>query len=236
MLKSVKGARSQTAIKEVVKHLRKFGATDQTTDEDGNTPLHFAAGADHTQIVKYLLKSGSDPTQRNSKGQTPADSAPDGPTKLKLLSFKGLSIKFRYISSESFPSFIVGPCRLVENRKDDKSFHSSMMIPLIQRACDFVTPREGVVLESNYKRKPHEAANAYFTNERVKLSIEDRTAGTEAAVTLASSSHFPQILSDRLCFFEESQKSVFISEILASSQQMNAPTCAGRSACVATDV
>ena len=94
LLKTVKGPHNQSALREVVRHLRNFGATDQTTDEDGNTPLHFAARADDTQVVMHLLTTGSNPTERNSRDQTPADSAPEGPTKLILVAFQGKSIVY----------------------------------------------------------------------------------------------------------------------------------------------
>lgn len=42
-------------------------------NEEGNTPLHLAAAACHTGIVKLLLDAGADKNARNKEGKRPAD-------------------------------------------------------------------------------------------------------------------------------------------------------------------
>jgi serine/threonine protein kinase len=46
-------------------------------NEDGNTPLHFAAKAGNAKIVGLLLERGANPEKKNSEGKTPLHCAAD---------------------------------------------------------------------------------------------------------------------------------------------------------------
>lgn len=77
------------AFEEIVRLLTKSGATPRSKDEDGNTPLHFAAKANFKQVIRNLLVSGANPNQPNNRGHTPGEGAQERKTKLQLLAFQG---------------------------------------------------------------------------------------------------------------------------------------------------
>ena len=53
-------------------HLLKKESIDvNAKNEDGQTPLHFAARRGHTETVKYLVEKGADVNAKNKYGQTP---------------------------------------------------------------------------------------------------------------------------------------------------------------------
>ncbi len=47
-------------------------------DDDGNTPLHWAAQEGHEDVAKFLLTSGANVNARNNNGSTPLHDAADG--------------------------------------------------------------------------------------------------------------------------------------------------------------
>ena len=49
----------------------KAGARTDIADEEGNTPLHFAAIRGSLEVGNFLLKLGADPYARNKKGFVP---------------------------------------------------------------------------------------------------------------------------------------------------------------------
>jgi len=51
------------------------GANIHATDNDGSTPLHFAAEYGNLEVVKLLLKRGADKNLKDKYGNTPLESA-----------------------------------------------------------------------------------------------------------------------------------------------------------------
>lgn len=51
------------------------------TDQDGLTPLHYAATCDHLAIAELLIKAGANPTAADMDGETPLSSASSGAMK-----------------------------------------------------------------------------------------------------------------------------------------------------------
>jgi hypothetical protein len=51
--------------------LLKAGARTDASDDEGNTPLHFAAIRGSIEVGCFLLKLGADPYARNKKGMVP---------------------------------------------------------------------------------------------------------------------------------------------------------------------
>lgn len=51
--------------------LLKAGARTDCADDEGNTPLHFAAIRGSIEVGSFLLKLGADPYARNKKGMVP---------------------------------------------------------------------------------------------------------------------------------------------------------------------
>jgi hypothetical protein len=51
--------------------LLKAGARTDAADDEGNTPLHFAAIRGSVEVGSFLLKLGADPYARNKKGMVP---------------------------------------------------------------------------------------------------------------------------------------------------------------------
>ena len=55
------------------KALLDNGADVNVTDEEGNTPLHFAAGYGRSGAVRALLAAKADPSTKNAQGKTAVD-------------------------------------------------------------------------------------------------------------------------------------------------------------------
>ena len=51
------------------------GADKEASDDDGWTPLHFAALRGHLSVVQYLCEQGADKDARDNIGRTPLDLA-----------------------------------------------------------------------------------------------------------------------------------------------------------------
>jgi len=62
-------ARNGDSIK--VQTLLEKGANPKAEDDDGWTPLHWAAYRGHVEIVKLLLERGANPNAKNNNGWTP---------------------------------------------------------------------------------------------------------------------------------------------------------------------
>ena len=56
---------------DAVKGFLSQGATVQDTDEDGMTPLHYAAAGDSRDVMEYLIKQGADIHATSNDGLTP---------------------------------------------------------------------------------------------------------------------------------------------------------------------
>jgi hypothetical protein len=52
---------------------RSGAAVDDQAGDDGSTPLHWAAKAGRTSLVRFLLAGGADPHLRDSWGRTPLE-------------------------------------------------------------------------------------------------------------------------------------------------------------------
>lgn len=62
---------------DTIKALIWRGAKVNATDEEGWTPLHFAAETGEMTMVEALLAGGADAAIRNKDGETPEDVARD---------------------------------------------------------------------------------------------------------------------------------------------------------------
>lgn len=60
---------------KVVKVLVRAGADVNAADENGDTPLHYAAARGVLNVVLLLLESNADPTRGNNQGVTPVHKA-----------------------------------------------------------------------------------------------------------------------------------------------------------------
>lgn len=56
---------------DILQLLLKAGARTDAADDEGNTPLHFAAIRGSVEVGSFLLKLGADPYARNKKGMVP---------------------------------------------------------------------------------------------------------------------------------------------------------------------
>jgi len=55
----------------ILEMLLKAGARPDTADEEGNTPLHFAAIRGTAEVATFLIKLGANPYAHNRKGMVP---------------------------------------------------------------------------------------------------------------------------------------------------------------------
>eukprot|EP00899_Mesostigma_viride_P026581 jgi/Mesvir1/7107/Mv09212-RA.1 len=60
---------------EIVEFLLSKGARVDVANQDGNTPLHWAALNGHLNVVNRLLQAGASPTALNRAEKTPMDEA-----------------------------------------------------------------------------------------------------------------------------------------------------------------
>ncbi|ELT88636.1 hypothetical protein CAPTEDRAFT_47865, partial [Capitella teleta] len=67
----ISSSSNETTLKMIVEALVTNGANVDTSDHDGDTPLHMASIRKHPSIVNYLLENGADPNAINNEGNTP---------------------------------------------------------------------------------------------------------------------------------------------------------------------
>jgi ankyrin repeat protein/L-ascorbate metabolism protein UlaG (beta-lactamase superfamily) len=84
---------SPAAVKALV---AKDPALAKAKNQDGETPLHFAAGARRPDIVDLLLAQGADPLAKNNDGQTPLLYAAYGGSREIVAAFIALGADFKY--------------------------------------------------------------------------------------------------------------------------------------------
>lgn len=60
-----------SADDKTIQRLLKAGADAKAVDEEGNTPLHYAAARGKAEAVKVLCAGGADPNAVNTEGDTP---------------------------------------------------------------------------------------------------------------------------------------------------------------------
>jgi ankyrin repeat protein len=58
-----------------VKLLLEKGSLVNQANPNGSTPLHFAAGCGHAEVVKLLLEGGADPQLKDKEKMRPSDLA-----------------------------------------------------------------------------------------------------------------------------------------------------------------
>ena len=58
-----------------MKVLVEAGGDVEAKDEDGETPLHWAAAEGHVYVIRALVAAGADVEAKNKDGKTPRDLA-----------------------------------------------------------------------------------------------------------------------------------------------------------------
>lgn len=61
--------------KEIMELLLKHGARHDLADEEGNTPLHFAAMRGTVEVAKFLISLGANPNAKNNQDLVPYEVA-----------------------------------------------------------------------------------------------------------------------------------------------------------------
>ena len=72
---SIHGAARFGDIEEVKQHLAAGTDVNEKADKIGLTPLHFASGEGHMEVVKLLIAKGADVDAKDNDGWTPLISA-----------------------------------------------------------------------------------------------------------------------------------------------------------------
>ncbi len=62
---------------EIVEFLLAHGAKPNIADDEGQTPLFFAASAENLEIAKLLIAHGANKTVKDNNGKTPLDTIAD---------------------------------------------------------------------------------------------------------------------------------------------------------------
>ena len=66
---SPRGPKNNVAIRLLL----DGGADPNSTDEDKDTPLHYACSSGNEEIIRLLLSKGADPTASDGLGRTPSE-------------------------------------------------------------------------------------------------------------------------------------------------------------------
>ena len=74
-----------------IQMLLNAGADVMVQDDDGNTPLHYAANFDKDENIQTLLAAGADSKVKDNSGKTPWDYAQDNETLKGTKGYEALS-------------------------------------------------------------------------------------------------------------------------------------------------